>query len=208
MPKTLLLVIDTQYDFMMSDGRLPVTGAESIIAPLVRKIANLDENEYAGVLFTFDTHEEEIFASSEEGEMFPLHCEKGTPGWENVINPNLVPPSVPSYILEKGVFDMWFEKDLSVVSHINPAHPASIPRLLIERDRDTFFLEQRKRGVEKIEVVGVAADYCVRDAIAGALDRGFDVEVPRHLTAGIERDIDKVCDTDFPGCVTVTGEDA
>ena len=125
-----------------------------------------------------------------------------------MINPDLVPPQIPSYVLEKGVFDMWFEKGLKVISHGNASHPATIHRLLIQRDRDDFFREIKKHGVETIRIVGVAADFCVRDAIAGALDRGFEVEVPRHLTAGIERNIDTVCDTDFPGGVKITGEDA
>ena len=206
MPKSLLLVIDTQYDFVMEDGRLPVAKAEAIIPLLTRMIANLDPEEFAGVVFTFDTHEKEVFSKSEEGEMFPLHCEKGTPGWENVINLNLVPPQIPSYTLEKGVFDMWREDDLEVVTHDNPSHPRSIPRLFIQRDRNTFFREQKDRGVEKIVVVGVAADFCVRDAIAGALDRGFEVEVVRNLTAGIERDIETVCNVDFPGCVNIVEE--
>lgn len=207
MPRTLMLVIDTQYDFMMTDGLLSVAGAEAIIPDLVRTVVGLDPEEFAGVVFTFDTHEPEAFSQSEEGGMFPLHCEKGTPGWENVINPSLVPPVIPAYTLEKGVFDMWHEDDLKIVTHDNPAHPRNIPRTFIQRDRDEFFREQKERGVEKIVIVGVASDFCVRDAIAGALERGFEVEVPAHLTAGIERDIHTVCKDDFGSGFNIVGKE-
>ena len=208
MAKYLLIVVDTQIDFIMKNGLLPIDNAEDIIAPLIAMIMGLDPDECVGVIFTFDTHEKEAFARSEEGKMFGLHCEKGTPGWENVINLNLVSPEIPTYTLEKGVFDMWEEDDVKVTTYDNPSHPRNIPRIFINRDRDTFFQEQKERGVEKIVVVGVAADVCVAQAIAGALDRGFEVEVPRHLTAGINRDIDAVCKTDFPGSVTILDEAA
>ena len=52
-------------------------------------------------------------------------------------------------------------------------------------------------------VIGVAADFCVKDAIAGLLERGFKVEVIRDLTAGIVRDIDQTCQEEFPGQVQI-----
>ncbi len=203
MPNKFLLPVDLQVDFIMRNGLLPVDGAERIIAPMIHMMTTLNPDEYAGALFTYDTHVRGIFEKSEEAEQFNLHCEKGTPGWELVVGPNLVPPQIPSYVMEKGVFDMWKEDGLRVVSHENPAHPRNIPRLLISRDRDEFFSDLKSKGVDTMTVVGVAADFCVKDAIAGLIERGFKVEVIRDLTAGIARDIDQTCQEEFPGQVQI-----
>ncbi|MEG8025263.1 hypothetical protein QP162_14100 [Sphingomonas aurantiaca] len=48
-------------------------------------------------------------------------------------------------------------------------------------------------------VIGVAADYCVRWAVEGLVERGFAVTVPAGLTRGIERQIDTVAAEDFAG---------
>jgi len=202
-PNTIALIIDTQYDFVMSDGLLPVPAAENIIPGLNRFIANLDADQYAAAVFTFDTHEPEAFAASEEGEMFNLHCEKGTPGWENILNLGMVPKNIPAYTLEKGVFDMWAESDLQVKSFEDPNHPATVHRILMSRNRDTYFAELKDAGITTIAIVGVAADFCVKDAIKGALERGFNVEVDLNLTAGIERGIEQVIAEEFNGNVAV-----
>src|SRR3546814_20392247 len=59
---------------------------------------------------------------------FPIHCIKGTVGWENVFlndvtqplwNPPTsayLPPVLPVFTLEKGVFDMWAQDNLFVDS--------------------------------------------------------------------------------------------
>ena len=46
-------------------------------------------------------------------------------------------------------------------------------------------------------VIGVAADYCVRWAIDGLVERGFRVIVPQALTRGIARPIEQVLAEDF-----------
>lgn len=187
--RIFVTIIDFQMDFVLSDAKLPVHGAENIIAPMATFLSRLDENEVEGVLFTYDTHDSEPYAKSEEGGMFPLHCEKGTPGWELVLNQNLVPSSIPVHTMEKSVFDMWAEDDLTISPTIY--------------SRDGFFERLKDSGVDTIAIAGVAADFCVKDAIAGFLKRGFKVIVYRELTAGIEREIDQVIAEEFPGQVEV-----
>jgi len=46
--------------------------------------------------------------------------------------------------------------------------------------------------VRDITVAGVAADYCVRLAVAGLVARGFRVTVRADLTRGLSRQIDSV----------------
>ena len=185
--KKFVIVVDMQRDFVARNGALPVPGAEEIIVPMGRWLAGLQPANVGGVLFTADTHVPEVYAGSPEAEQFPPHCVKGTAGWSLVIDPALVDPAIPTYTLEKGVFDMWEEADLNLTC-ISTAEVA---------DRDAFFTRLRDRGVEEVTVVGVAADYCVRWAVDGLIARGFRVNVLGDLTRGITRSIDAVADAEW-----------
>ncbi|WP_313537306.1 cysteine hydrolase family protein [Sphingomonas sp.] len=187
--RRFVIVVDTQADFMHADGALSVAGAETLIAPMRAWLAALDPAETAGVLFTFDTHTAERFAGSPEAEQFPLHCERGTSGWRNVLDLAGVAAGIPVYRIEKGVFDLWAEPDLVIETVANGQTQA----------RDAFFTSLHAQGVTALTVIGVAADYCVRWAIEGAVARGFAVEVPAALTRGIARPIAQVLAEDFPG---------
>jgi len=176
------IVVDAQNDFMRADGKLYVPGAEAIIPALQEHVAKLDSR---GVLFTFDTHLLGVYEASEEAKEFPIHCVKDTDGWRLAVDRSVVP--VPVYTMEKGVFDMWKEPALYV-------QPEGQYRL---SDRDIFFKEIKRKGVTKVRVSGVAADYCVKWAIDGLVARGFDVEVVKGLTMGIQRGIEQVLQDDF-----------
>ncbi len=207
----ILVVVDTQVDFVMSDGNLPVHGAERILRPGIDLLTKLDSAEYAAVLFTFDTHSPEEYLGSlenlgnaEQGVPgFPLHCDKGTPGWENVFNPNLVPEAIPVYQLEKTVFDMWEKPGEETLVYQIPRNRPGSSFPTIGRDRDSFFDHMLPESVDTVDIVGVASDFCVKDAIAGFLRRGMKVRVHREITAGILRDIDQTVATEFPGTVQV-----
>ena len=185
--KGFAVVVDMQRAFVAADGALPVAGAEAIVPPMKAWLAGLRTEDVAGVLFTADTHVPEIYAASAEAEQFPPHCEKGTPGWENVLDPDAIDPAIPVYLLEKGVFDMWAEPDLTVTALATGEQVA----------RDAFFAELKARGVTEVTVIGVAADYCVRWAIEGLVARGFAVQVPMGLARGIARPIEQVIADDF-----------
>lgn len=207
MPKTFLIIVDAQYDFMMPNGRLPVPGADTLIAPMIQHVATLDPQRCAGVLMTFDSHTEEVYMGSPENlgdpadgvPGFPLHCELGTPGWENVINPALVPQEIPLWGLRKGVFSMWEEKSLRVsrkaVLPVAESGHAYVNET--SADREAFFQGLKDSGVTTVEVIGVAADFCVNWAVRGLVERGFHVVVIEHLTKGIAREITQVRDEDY-----------
>jgi nicotinamidase/pyrazinamidase len=188
-----IVVVDTQRDFMHPEGALAVAGAEALIPAAEAFLRSLRPEDAAGVLFTFDTHEPELYAGSAEAEQFPPHCVKGSEGWENVLDPDLVDPAIPVYRLEKGEFDMWAEAGLRIEDVRRPG---------VSFERDSFFRALGKR-VRAVTVIGVAADYCVKWAVDGLLVRGFDVTVPEALTRGIARQIRTVAAEDFAGRVVV-----
>lgn len=194
--RTLVIVVDAQADFMLADGALPVAGAAALIGPMQAWLARLGAAETAGVLFTFDTHFADTYPGSAEAAQFPIHCVRETPGWRGTVDPAAVDAAIPLYRLEKGVFDMWEEPELAVEDMRDPAAPPT--------PRDLFFTRLRDEGIEGVTVVGVAADFCVRWAVAGLIARGFDVTVPAALTRGIVRQIDAVVADDFADSVVVT----
>ena len=176
-----VIVVDMQRDFVMPSGALPVPDAQALIAPMQDWLAALDPSAVAGVLMPFDTHLADVYAGSAEAGQFPLHCLRGTAGWESMLDAHVIDPAIPVYRMEKGVFDMWAEPGLTV----SRAGEQQI-------DRDVFFARLAGRGVDNVTVVGVAADYCVRWAIEGLLARGFRVEWPAALTRGIGREAEAV----------------
>ena len=131
----------------------------------------------------------EIYATSDESREFPIHCVRDTPGWALVVDPDAVDPAIPRYRIEKGVFDMWAEPDIRV-ERIGSAE---------SWDRDAFFSTLREDGIEEVIVVGVAADYCVRWAVEGLIERGFRVAIPATLTRGIARQIDQTAADEWSG---------
>lgn len=185
MSKKFVIFIDTQVDFMVEGAALYVAGAEPVISRLNNFAYHLNPDDIEGVLFTFDTHGEQRYAASEEAKQFPIHCVEGTPGWANVVNLDIINKDIPVYTLEKDVFNMWEEDDLFVNG------------LDEDSDRNYFFDNLRLNNIDTVVVVGVAADFCVKWAVDGLIERGFSVEIPRDLTAGIIRDIDTVVSEDF-----------
>jgi nicotinamidase/pyrazinamidase len=185
-----VIVVDAQRDFMAVDGALSVGGADALVAPLNAWLAGLRPQDTAGILLTFDTHEPERYAASPEAEQFPPHCVKGGPGWESMVDIAAIDPAIPLYRLEKGVFAMWEESELGVEDVRDPAAPLY--------PRDAFFNALAARDVRDVSVVGVAADYCVRWAIDGLVERGFQVVVPAALTRGIARQIEAVVAEEWP----------
>ncbi len=207
----LALIIDAQEDFMDPDGALPVPGADAVVPILNEYLSSLTlENGYIGAVFTADTHDEETYPNSPEANGdpdngipgFPPHCYTGTDGFKFAVDPSLIPKDeedgskIDVMILNKGVFNMWEEDNLAV-------RPYKVTGEIIayrgEQDRDTFFNNLITAGIDEVEVVGVAADYCVKWAIDGLVARGFKVIVYDNLTAGIERDIHQVVAEDFVG---------
>ncbi len=191
MGKRFVIVVDAQQDFMTPDGALYVPGAQSLIGPMNAWLKDMDPGETAGVLLTFDTHYAETYAASAEAAQFPLHCVRNSPGWQSVIDVDAIAAAIPLYTLEKGVFAMWEEPDVTIRDARHPDRPAT--------PRDRFFDELRQGGIGEVTVVGVAADFCVRWAVEGLIARGFRVTVPTAMTCGIARQITEVATEEWTG---------
>jgi len=163
--KKLLHIVDMQNDFVMANGKLPVTGAESLIKPVNEFLNSVD---FDTTIATFDTHYRETYKKTEESKLFPPHCLYGTKGWELAVDVrgNFLHPC---HKVLKNQFDVW-EKPNSMQKALTGFDPKSTD----------------------VYVMGVASDFCVKYAIVGYLQRGYSVFVLQDLCRGINKQIDDV----------------
>lgn len=158
---THLLLIDYQNDFIR--GSLAVEKASSIRQAIAMCIAMSDAT-YA----SRDRHPANHCSFSDNGGIWPRHCEDGTWGFEldEVVDENDV------FIVDKGT-DPSFET-FSAFKNTD-----LLPLL-------------RFNGVEKLIVAGVATDYCVKDSVLDALAAGIEVMVITNAIAGVAEDSTKL----------------
>jgi nicotinamidase/pyrazinamidase len=187
--KKLVVVVDMQNDFMdFEDSNLPIPGSSEIIPAVNRYITReLKPSDIAAVVFTQDWHNEDHVEYDPDGNPFPKHCVKETKGAELCVMDGSVPRPIPVVGLRKNMFDMWGEDDLRMFPK------DSISKERVERmfntpepSRELFFEYWKKQGVTEVEVVGVALNICVAQAVRGFVNRGFSVTVRENLTRGID----------------------
>jgi nicotinamidase/pyrazinamidase len=163
-----LIIIDVQNDFC-EGGSLAVSGGADVAAGISRM---LDENEgrWDHIVATKDYH---IDPGSHFGDppdfvdSWPAHCVVGTPGAE--FHPNLATDRIEA-VFRKG------------------QHSAAYSGFEGQTDDGVSLLDWlRDRGVEAVELVGIATDHCVRATALDAAREGFQTTVLLDLTAGVAR---------------------
>ncbi len=154
-----LLIIDFQNDFVPG-GALPVPDGDRI-ATRVREL--LDSDDFDLVVATRDWHPADHHSFAAQGGPWPPHCVQGTEGAE-------LHPSVDRSRIDV-VVDAGYEPQLEGYSGFEETE---LERVL------------RERGIDRMTVVGLATDYCVRATTLDALRLGFDVTVDRQGIRGID----------------------
>ena len=156
--------VDTQYDFMHSDGKLYVPESESII-PKLQRLTDGAHATGVRVIASADDHElehGEISDSPDFEETFPPHCMRGTPGQEKITETALTDP----LLIEPEPMD---EQELrrSVREHSGDI-------LFHKHWFDVFTNPNVRPAIDELDpaeivVYGVALDVCDRYAIEGLL---------------------------------------
>jgi len=176
---TALLIIDVQNDFM-EGGALGIDGASQILPVINERIVSGD---YGWVVATQDLHP----ADHGSFALWPAHCVEFTRGAE--LHPGLARDRI-DVIWRKG---MTKQVDSYGAFFDNEGKPTHLADLL------------RARGIQALDVVGLATDYCVgisalqaaplfrtRVLLAGCRGVGLKPrDIPEMLerlaTAGVER---------------------
>jgi nicotinamidase/pyrazinamidase len=166
MPGKALIVVDVQNDFC-EGGSLPVAGGAAVAGAITQHLRD-HRGQYDEVVATRDHHidPEGHFAESPDYVVtWPPHCVAGTPGCE--FHPNL-DTSFIGDVFSKGEY------------------AAAYSGFEGKNDSEESLAEWlRSRGIEELEVVGIATDHCVRATALDAAKEGFRTRVLLDLTAGV-----------------------
>ncbi|WP_158846509.1 isochorismatase family protein [Saccharothrix deserti] len=159
-----LIVVDVQNDFC-EGGSLAVAGGAAVAAAISAHVAG---GGYDHVVATRDYHVEPGAHFSETPDFvdtWPVHCVAGTAGAS--FHPELDVTAVEA-VFSKGAY-------AAAYSGFEGASGAG------ESLADWL----RARGVEQVDVVGIATDHCVRATALDAANAGFSTTVLLDLTAGV-----------------------
>ena len=166
-PATALVVVDVQNDFADPAGSLSVAGGDAVIPTINAEIGRAAE---AGALtvFTQDWHPESTPHFAKDGGLWPVHCVAGS--WGADLHPGLdAPRDAPR--IRKGANG---EDGYSGFTMRDPTTGEEMPTEL-----DGLL---RGGGIERVVVVGLATDYCVKATALDAVRLGYET---RALTDAI-----------------------
>ena len=163
--RVALIVVDVQRDFC-EGGSLAVPGG----AAVARRISDLlhGDHPYDHVVATRDHHIDpggHFSATPDFVDSWPRHCEVGTPGVEF------------HDALTFRDFDAVFDKGEYAAAY------SGFEGTNADGARLADWLQAR--GVEQVDVCGIATDYCVRATALDAARSGLPTTVLLDLTAAV-----------------------
>ena len=177
--KTALLIIDIQNDFCPA-GALAVAGGNEIVSNI-----NHEMEKYDCIVLTQDWHPKghSSFAISHEGKnpldvvkmsygdqvLWPEHCVQGSQGAEfhcklNSDRANAVIRKGSNPLIDS--YSAFFENDRTTATGL-----------------DGYF---KSLGIEKINLVGLATDFCVNYSAQDAAKLGYNVSVFEGMCRAID----------------------
>ncbi|WP_286162647.1 isochorismatase family protein [Mycobacterium sp. URHD0025] len=160
-----LIVVDVQNDFC-EGGSLAVAGGAAVARGITALLAT--DHGYDHVVATKDFHIDpgEHFSDTPDFRTsWPRHCVAETSG--AAFHPDFDPSAVEA-VFEKG--------------HYSAAYSGFEG---VDESGTTLADWLRRRGVEAVDVVGIATDYCVAATAADAARAGLHTRVLTGLTAGV-----------------------
>jgi nicotinamidase/pyrazinamidase len=163
-----LIIVDVQKDFC-EGGSLAVTGGAALVPAINDYVAG--ESGYRHVVATKDCHIDPGDHFSEHPDYvtsWPPHCVAGTPG--AAFYPDLDTTPIEA-VFRKGAYDAGYSGFQGVDENGTP---------LLDW--------LRQRGVDEVDVVGIAADHCVRRTAEDAARAGLTTRVLLDLTAAVAAD--------------------
>ena len=168
-PTTALLIVDIQNDFADPAGNLYVNDGEAVV-PLANQEAARARQAGALVVYSRDWHPSATPHFQKDGGVWPVHCVQDS--WGAAFHPAL---QVQGEVLYKG---SGGEDGYSAFSVRDPrsgdTQPTPLEALL------------REQGVQRVVVLGLATDYCVKETVLDARRLGFHAEVVRDGVRAVD----------------------
>ncbi|MEN6334246.1 MAG: isochorismatase family protein [Phycisphaerales bacterium] len=180
--RTIFWDIDTQYDFIVPDGKLYARGAEEII-PVVSDLRAMAIDGGCSIVASMDWHSPnnpEISDQPDFKETFPPHCIAGTPGAQRVGYLGNLPidvveieqqnPGELAELVQKDQFHIAIHKEaISVFSNPNTVN----------------LVESVSPGT--IIAFGAVLEFCVQDTLRGlARFPGVQLVLVRDATVTLD----------------------
>jgi nicotinamidase/pyrazinamidase len=158
--RTALIVCDIQNDFADPNGTLYVGGGEDVI-PVANREIERALPEGSTLAYTQDWHPATTPHFQKDGGIWPVHCVQDT--WGAAFHPGL---SVRGPVIRKGTGG---EDGYSGFSVRDP----------VSGERGATKLEGtlRDQGVERLVIIGLATDYCVKETALDGVRLGFETTV-------------------------------
>ncbi|MGH2694154.1 MAG: isochorismatase family protein [Actinomycetota bacterium] len=166
---TALLVVDVQNDFADPNGSLYVTGGEEVVSVVNREVERALSSG-GTVVYTQDWHPESTPHFQKDGGIWPVHCVKDT--WGAELHPDL---SIEGDVVRKGTGG---EDGYSGFTVRDPESGTESPTALEDK--------LRSKDIEKVVVVGLATDYCVKETALDAAAKGFNTVVLSDAIRAVE----------------------
>lgn len=173
-----LVIVDVQNDFC-EGGSLAVAGG-AVVATAIAEDLLARRSSYCAVVATQDWHIDPGSHFSETPDYvdsWPVHCLAGSDG--AALHPNLAPAvELVDAAFRKGRFAAaysGFEGRMALAG-------------ATDADESGPLLGDwlRQQGIAAVDVVGIAADHCVRATALDAAAQGFDTTVISPLTAAVD----------------------
>lgn len=166
---TALIVVDVQNDFADAHGSLAVAGAGDVVAAADREIAAA-RGAGSLVVYTQDWHPPVTPHFAKDGGPWPVHCVRDT--WGAAFHPGL---TLDGPVVRKGAHG---EDGYSGFTMRNPISGETTPTELAAL--------LHSRAIERVVVVGLATDYCVRATALDAHALRFATTVLRDAVAAVD----------------------
>lgn len=160
-----LIIVDVQNDFC-EGGSLAVSGGGEVARGITRRLST--DHGYQHVVATKDFHIDPGSHFSDHPDYltsWPRHCVADTEGART--HPDLDLTAVEA-VFHKGAYSAAY-------SGFEGTDESGT-------DLDRWL---QRRGVEEVDVAGIATDYCVRATALDAARSGFRTRVLLDLTAGV-----------------------
>jgi nicotinamidase/pyrazinamidase len=154
--QTALIVVDVQNDFADPEGSLYVSGGETVV-PIINEEIRRAKASGATVVYTQDWHPGSTPHFEKDGGIWPVHCVHDSWGAEFHPDLNVVGPTI-----RKGTGG---EDGYSGFTVRDPDSGEQTPTVLGPL--------LRSAGIERVVVVGLALDYCVKDTALDAAAGDF-----------------------------------
>jgi nicotinamidase/pyrazinamidase len=167
--RTALIVVDVQNDFADPEGSLYVRGGDQVVEAVNEEVGKAFQMG-SPVVYTQDWHPESTPHFQRDGGIWPVHCVQQT--WGAQFHPQLI---VRGEIVRKGTGGEDGYSGFTVRDPVKGTETETRLEALL-----------RRHDIEKVIVVGLATDYCVRETALDAVRKGFDTTVVQGAIRAVD----------------------